>query len=189
MGEEMLGSRIDKSYWAFPKADSIHGRYCRLVRLGMDHVAGLWPRAKGAAESFTYLRFGSFDTYASLADPISDLSFREERPFWAVIGADDAALGWVSVCDVSQTDGAFEIGNIWAAPSLQGRRAARGAIFLLMCLGVTHEGTWRNAVVVDGWQRHVAWFSIIKAAFTARLDPTHFGPMGFKIELLQDFRG
>ncbi|MEP5154200.1 GNAT family protein, partial [Planktotalea sp.] len=35
-------------------------------------------------------------------------------------------------------------------------------------LGFQHEGTWRNAAVVDGWQRDIAWFSILKAEWPIR---------------------
>lgn len=34
-------------------------------------------------------------------------------------------------------------------------------------LGFTIEGTWRNAAVVNGWQRGIAWFSIIKEEWPA----------------------
>jgi RimJ/RimL family protein N-acetyltransferase len=37
-------------------------------------------------------------------------------------------------------------------------------------LGFTHEGTWRNAAVVKGWQRDVAWFSILKSEWPAKRD-------------------
>lgn len=111
-------------------------------------------------------------------------------------GENDVALGWLSICDVSQTDGAFEIGSIWFSPPLQGSTAGREAIFALMCLGMddlhyerlvwrchaqnrrscgaalkfgfTHEGTWRNAAIVKGWQRDVAWSSILRADWPAR---------------------
>jgi hypothetical protein len=35
-------------------------------------------------------------------------------------------------------------------------------------LGFTYEGTWRNAAVVKGWQRDVAWFSMVKGEWPNR---------------------
>ena len=137
--------------------------------------------------------------------------------------AAQAEQGWLSICDVSQTDGAFEIGSIWFAPALQGTRGAREAIFLLMCLGMDdlkyarlvwrcqaqntpsfkaaqnlgfqHEGTWRNAAVVDGWQRDIAWFSILRGewpacrdAFNAWLNKDNFDAQGRQKDRLQDLR-
>ena len=62
-------------------------------------------------------------------------------------------------------------------------------------LGFTREGMWRNAAVIDGWQRDVAWFSILKAdwpeckgAFEAWLDPENFDAAGKQIKRLQEFR-
>lgn len=219
----MLGKRIEKSHWTFPKADEIEGRYCRLAPLSLDYVGALWPLVKAAPASFTYLRYGPFDSPEQLSTLVADLSSRKDQPFWAVLDPTGAPQGWLSICDVSRNDGAFEIGSIWFAPNLQGTRAAREAIYLLMCLGLDqfdyerlawrcqaqnaksfqaalnlgfrHEGTWRNAAVIDGWQRDVAWFSILKAdwpeckgAFEAWLDPENFDAAGKQIKRLQEFR-
>ncbi|MDO7630123.1 MAG: GNAT family N-acetyltransferase, partial [Loktanella sp.] len=126
----MLGTRIERSHWAFPEAGEIEGRYCRLVPLNLNHVAALWPLVEATPESFTYLRYGPFDVSEELSTLIADLSSRQDQPFWAVLDATGTPQGWLSICDVSQNDGAFEIGSIWFAPALQGTRAAREAIFL-----------------------------------------------------------
>ena len=133
------------------------------------------------------------------------------------------ATGWLSICDVYQNDGSIEIGSIWFSPTLQGTRYGREAIFLLMCqcmdelgyerlvwrcqaqnkksfraaesLGFRHEGTWRNAAVVDGWQRDVAWFSILKdewpvrrKAFSKWLSPDNFDDTGKQLKGLRELR-
>jgi len=167
------------------------GKYVRLEPLSDEHIDDLWSFASVAPESFTYLRYGPFQTREDLAQLIEELSSREDQPFWAVIGKESRAEGWLSICDVYQNDGAFEIGSIWFAPSLQGSREAREAIFLLMCLGMDelkyerlvwrcqaqnegsfraalnlgfkHEGIWRNAIICDKWQRDIAWFSILRS--------------------------
>jgi RimJ/RimL family protein N-acetyltransferase len=111
----------------------------------------------------------------------------------------------------------------WFSPALQGTKAAREAIFLLMChvmddlgyerlvwrcqaqnaksfkaarnLGFTYEGIWRRAAVIDGWQRDVAWFSILKDEWPQRrqalerwLAPENFDSSGYQIMRLDDLR-
>ena len=195
----------------------------RLDPLSQDHLADLWNAAAAAPDSFTYLRYGPFPTPEALQDLIADLTSRPHQPFWAVIDRAGTARGWLSICDVSQEDGAFEIGSIWFSPALQGTREAREAIFLLMSLGMDtlgyermvwrcqaqnaksfqaalsfgfrHEGTWRNAAIVKGWQRDVAWFSILRsewpacrAALVRWLADENFDAAGRQRTRLQDFR-
>lgn len=219
----MLGTKIQRSHWPFPQKSEMAGQYVRLEPLSMDHLADLWDAAHSAPESFTYLRYGPFSNIEDLGALLTDLSSRSDQPFWAVITEAGRAQGWLSICDVYQPDGAFEIGSIWFSPSLQGTRGAREAIFLLMCLGMdaleyerlvwrcqaqneksfqaalslgfVHEGTWRNAAIVDGWQRHIAWFSILKeewptcrTAFLKWPLSENFDAAGNQKSRLQDLR-
>lgn len=218
-----LGKPINRGPWDFPRKPTLQGAYVRLELLTDVHVDDLWSCASSARDSFTYLRYGPFQTREHLAELIADLSSRTEQPFWAVLGKHGRAEGWLSICDVYQSDGAFEIGSIWFAPTLQGSREAREAIYLLMCLGMddfryerlvwrcqaqnegsfraainlgfTHEGTWRNALVYEDWQRDVAWFSILRSewplcrtAFEKWLSPENFHADGQQKRRLQDFR-
>ncbi len=218
-----LGNAIDRGPWDFPEKTAIQGRYVRLEPLSDDHLGDLWACASAAPDSFAYLRYGPFETRKDLAGVIADLRSREDQPFWAVINHEGRAEGWLSICDVYQNDGAFEIGSIWFAPSLQGSREAREAIFLLMSLGMDdlqyerlvwrcqaqnegsfraalnlgfhHEGTWRNAMIYENWQRDIAWFSILqsewplrRAAFKDWLLPENFDEFGKQKSRLQELR-
>lgn len=217
-----LGRPISQGTWPLPERSLHAGRYVDLVPLSESHVADLWPVASAAPESFTYLRYGPFAQLEQLRNLVADLSTRAEQPFWAVFPKHGTARGWLSICDVYNKDASIEIGSIWFSPELQGTRAAREAIFLLMryamddlgyerlvwrCqaqndksskaarnLGFTHEGIWRNAAVVDGWQRDIAWFSILKdewplrkRAFEAWLSASNFDDTGRQIIRLGDF--
>lgn len=219
----MFGTKIDRNNWTFPSKETLEGQYVRLTPLSLDHLAALWTAAIAAPESFDYLRYGPFHNSDALKALLTDLAARDDQPFWAALDPSGRALGWLSICDVYPTDGAFEIGSIWFAPPMQGTRAAREAIYLLMCLGMDthryerlvwrcqaqnaksfqaalnlgfqHEGTWRNAAVVDGWQRDIAWFSIlrrewpaVKDAFDQWLAPCNFDEQGRQKQRLQDFR-
>lgn len=62
-------------------------------------------------------------------------------------------------------------------------------------LGFTHEGTWRNAIVTKGWQRDIAWFSILRSEWPACrtalerwLAPDNFDTAGQQKTRLQDLR-
>ncbi|MFT5797072.1 MAG: RimJ/RimL family protein N-acetyltransferase [Candidatus Azotimanducaceae bacterium] len=217
----MLGTKIDQSNWAFPEKTTLQGQYVTLEPLSLNHLSDLWAEAKSAPDSFSYLRYGPFETADTLRVLLTDLSSRTDQPFWAVIDSTGSARGWLSICDVDQDAGAFEIGSIWFAPVLQGTREGREAIFLLMCLGMDthkyerlvwrcqtqnapsfkaainlgfqHEGTWRNAAILDGWQRDISWFSILKAewpvsrdAFISWLSATNFDNNGHQKTKLQD---
>ena len=192
----MLGTPIGRKIWTFPEARLIEGVCVTLEPLSLTHLDDLWAAAAAFPQSFEYLRYGPFQTKDALRELILDLSTRKHQPFWAVQDGSGKAHGWLSICDVSVTDGAFEIGSIWFSLDLQGTRAAREAIFLLMSLGMDtyeyerlvwrcqvqnaqsfkaalnlgfqHEGTWRNAAVVKGFQRDVAWFSILQSEWPLR---------------------
>ncbi len=218
-----LGTPNNRGPWGFPEKAPVLGRYVRLEPLDDHHLDDLWAAASSAHDSFRYLRYGPFETRASLSEVIADLSTRQDQPFWSVFRKNGRAEGWLSICDVYQNDGAFEIGSIWFSPSLQGTREAREAIFLLMCLGMDdheyerlvwrcqaqnessfraalnlgfhHEGTWRNAMIHDGWQRDIAWFSILRSewhhcrtAFEEWLSPENFDEFGQQKTRLQDIR-
>lgn len=218
-----LGNAIERSTWGFPEKKAMTGQYVRLEPLSYDHLDALWVSAHAAPDSFTYLRYGPFETREQLEKLILDLSSREDQPFWVVVGEDSEVAGWLSICDVYQNDGAFEIGSIWFSPSLQGTRVAREAVFMLMCLGMdelqyerlvwrcqaqnkasfraalnlgfTHEGTWRNAMIHENWQRDIAWFSILRSEWPARraafqkwLLPQNFNQAGEQKVRLQDLR-
>jgi RimJ/RimL family protein N-acetyltransferase len=221
--QKSLGAPISQTVWPLPVKTARAGRYVDLEPLSEEHVADLWSAASTAPESFTYLKYGPFDQSASLHALVADLSNRPDQPFWAVTPTGQAPQGWLSICDIFPRDGSIEIGSIWFSPPLQGTRAAREAIFLLMChamddlgyerlvwrcqaqnaksfkaaqnLGFTSEGIWRRAAVIDGWQRDVAWFSILKEEWPQRrqaldrwLAPENFDGSGHQITRLNDLR-
>jgi len=218
-----FGTKVSQKYWPFPRLNKIKGTSVMLEPLGREHLADLWASASAHPNSFDYLRYRSFNNMAELGTLLDDLSSRADQPFWAVIPSGGAATGWMSICDVYQNDGSIEIGSIWFSPSLQGTRHGREAIFLLMCkcmeelgyerlvwrcqaqnkksfraaesLGFKHEGTWRNAAVVDGWQRGIAWFSILKdewpvcrKAFSKWLSADNFDDDGKQLNSLRALR-
>lgn len=219
MKQPSLGLVMTQNEWPLPTKVPFAGHYMDLVPLSTDHAGELLPLAAGAPESFAYPRYGPFDGADQFRLLLHDLSNRVNQPFWAVKPKDEQVQGWLSLCDIYQGDGSIEIGSVWFSPQLQGTRVAREAIFILMChamddlgyerlvwrcqaqnvrsfkaaenLGFSHEGTWRNAAVVKGWQRDVAWFSTLKhgwpqrkAALSQWLLESNFDELGQQIERL-----
>lgn len=219
-----LGRPVDLAPRARPKRRPLSGASVDLEPLSPDHVDDLWRVVQRAGDSFAFLRYGPFPTLDALAEVISDLSTRPEQPFWAVLPRQEGrACGWLSLCDVAPEDAAIEVGSIWFAPSLQGTRPAREALFLLMKVamddlgyerlvwrcqaqnvrsygaaerfGFTYEGTWRRAAIVKGYQRDVAWFSILAEEWPARraalaewCEDANFAPDGTAREDLSTIR-
>lgn len=217
-----LGRSMAQAVWPFPQLTEHSGCYVDLVPLEVEHTDLLWPDVSAAAESFIYLRYGPFSRPDELRLLLADLSSRRDQPFWLVSPRAGAGRGWLSLCDIYQRDGSIEVGSIWFSPALQQTRAAREAVFLLMrhamddlgyerlvwrcqannaksfkaaeSLGFTHEGTWRRAAVFDGWQRDIAWFSILQEEWPQRrqallrwLAPDNFDEAGQQIRGLAHF--
>lgn len=219
-----LGRKTETTPRQFPEKSLIPGCHVTLEPLAKRHLPDLWNVACGADSTFTYLRYGPYRTRVELENTLSDLWSRTDQPFWAVCPKSSGlAQGWLSLCDVYPQDAAIEIGSIWFGPALQKTRAGTEALFLLMqkamddlryerlvwrCqaqnagsvraaerLGFTYEGTWRRAVIVDQWQRDVAWFSILadewpekRDAIDAWLSDDNFDSQGKPRKRLADFR-
>lgn len=120
-------------------------------------------------------------------------------------------------------NGVVEIGNIYWGPLVARRPAATEAFFLFarhafddlgyrrfewkcnnrnepskraaIRFGMTHEGVFRQAMVVKGENRDTAWYSIIdgewpaiRAGFEAWLAPENFDETGGQIRRLEELR-
>lgn len=180
----------------FPERVIHGGQTVSLEPLADRHVEELWEAARQSEASFVHLRYGPFHTVDVLANTVRDLSERCDQPFWAVRPLTSGkAEGWLSLCDVYPADAAIEIGSIWFSSRLQRTRAATEAVFLLMrhafddlgyrrlvwrCqalnapsmraaerYGFVAEGIWRNAVIIKGEQRDIAWHSMLDSEWPA----------------------
>jgi RimJ/RimL family protein N-acetyltransferase len=216
-----LGTPVDILPRPMPEKRVHEGASVRLEPLGEAHVPALWQAARGADTSFSYLRYGPFASQKEMAGGVGELSQRTDQPFWAVCPKPEGiAKGWLSLCDIEPANAAIEIGSIWYSPALRRSRAATEAIFLLIChafddlgyqrlvwrcaalnaasqaaarrYGFQPEGVTRAAVIVKGWQRDVAWFSILaaewparKAAISAWLADSNFTADGQALERLE----
>lgn len=155
-----------------------------------------------------YAERAAFDAYLDTiargtTDPI----------FWAICTPDDRAIGWLSLMRIDTAHRVIEVGSILYTPALQRTPAATEAEYLLASyvfdrlgyrryewkcndlnapskraaerFGFTHEGLFRQHMIVKGRNRDTAWYSMLdsewpqrKLAFELWLRPENFNAEG-----------
>lgn len=160
--------------------------------------------------NWTYLPYGPFNNKTDFLYWLSTVCVGQDPLFYAVIdNRNNAAIGLASYLRIEPTVGVIEIGHIHFSLALQKTPMATEAMYLMMrhafdelgyrryewkCdtlnegskqaaarLGLTYEGTFRQATIYKGRNRDTAWLSIIdsewphqKAAFERWLKPYNF---------------
>lgn len=148
----------------------------------------------------------------------------EDPLYYAVIDkATGKAAGRQTFLRIDPANGVIEIGHIHWGPLMARKPAATEAHFLFMkhafddlgyrrwewkCnnanepskraadrFGFTHEGVFRQHMIIKGQNRDTAWYSIIdtewpalKVAYEGWLDPSNFDTDGNQKRRLEDFR-
>jgi RimJ/RimL family protein N-acetyltransferase len=170
---------------------------------------------------WTYLGYGPFDSEATYRAWAEEMSSKSDPLFFAIIDrASGRAIGVASYLRIDPRAGSIEVGHLAYSPLLQSTTAATEAMFLMMkcafdlgyrryewkCdalnapsraaalrLGFTHEGIFRQAIIVKGRNRDTAWFSIIdkewptlRGAFERWLDPGNFDAAGTQLKRLSE---
>lgn len=173
---------------------------------------------------WTYMPNGPFPTEASYRAWAEGAETSEDPLFFAVVEAvTGKAVGSCALLRIDPANGVAEVGYIAWSPLLARTPAATEAMYLMMrrvfdelgyrryewkCndlnapskraaerLGFTHEGLFRQAVIVKGRSRDTAWYSVLdgewprlRAAFEAWLDPANFDEDGAQRRRLEDLR-
>jgi RimJ/RimL family protein N-acetyltransferase len=180
-------------------------------RLAADLFAA--NRADTAGRMWTYLAYGPFDTIEAYRAWAEAASRSTDPLFFAIVdAASGKAAGVASYLRIDAANGAVEVGHLAYAPALQRTRAATEAMYLMMrraftlgyrryewkCdalnapsraaaqrLGLSYEGTFRQATVYKGRNRDSAWYAAVDrdwpaldAAFTEWLSPANFDAAG-----------
>lgn len=198
----------------------MEGRFVRLERLDPAlHAADLHAANSVSDAIWDYLPYGPFDSPGAYRAWAEDMADRPDPFFYALRDrASGRAAGVASFLRVSPAAGSIEVGHIALAPVLQRSPAATEAMALMMgwafsagyrryewkCdalnrpsrraaerLGLSYEGTFRQAAVVKGRNRDTAWFAAIdaewprlSAAFGRWLSPANFDAAGRQKESL-----
>ncbi len=177
----------------------------------------------GEAERFTYLPDQPPRERRDLEPWLIKAQSSEDPMFFAVIDRATGKVGGrQSLMRIDEAHGVIEIGHIYWSSLVARRPAATEAFYLSARLvfdelgyrrfewkcdnanapskrsavrfGMTHEGVFRQALVVKGRNRDTAWYSIIdkewpqlRARFEAWLDPTNFDAAGQQRRKLESF--
>ena len=205
-----------------PGPEEMAGVYVQLERLDADaHAHGLF-RANAADEAiWDYLPYGPFASEPGYIRWVREMAARDDPMFYALRDRDSGQLGGVmSYLRIAPEMGTIELGHINLAPRLQRTAAATEAMVLMIAwafeagyrrfewkcdalnlpsrraaqrLGLSYEGTFRQAAVVKGRNRDTAWFAAtdgdwpgLRSAYEAWLAPSNFDENGRQIERLGD---
>lgn len=169
------------------------------------------PEAK---QIWTYLPDGPFNQFSDFKAWLGAMANNPDRAVFAVRDRATARIGgMVTYLDIRPSHGSIEVGYIWFAPFLQRSSQATDALFLMLSyafddlgyrrmqwrcnalneksraaavrLGFTYEGVFYQHMVVKGYNRDTAWYSIldgewprIRTNFEAWLAPSNFDSKG-----------
>lgn len=175
-----------------PESREMVGTYVRLEPLDAQrHSAGLWDAYQGHDDLWTYMPSGPFSTLDEYRGWVERVQHQDDPMFFAIVDIESGEpQGVASYLRIDPTARSIEVGWITYAPILKGTRGATEAMYLMMraafdlgyrryewkCnalneasmraarrLGMTYEGTFRQATVVKGRNRDSAWFSLLDA--------------------------
>ncbi len=188
-----------------------------------SHAASLFAHFREPTEvsGWTYLPYGPFEQPEQLATWAEGHQLGNDPMFFAIIdAATDQAVGVASFLNIQPQTGSIEVGHIHFSPALQKTRLATEAMYLMMKLvfklgyrryewkcdalnrpsraaalrfGFSHEGIFRQHLVVKGRNRDTAWHACIdqewpalKAAYDTWLKPENFDELGRQRQRLVD---
>jgi RimJ/RimL family protein N-acetyltransferase len=203
---------------AVPVPVTLRGRTVTLEPLSAaDHGPAIWQAVEGHDEVWAYLGDGAYASHAELVNALAQKQSSSAALFFALIPASTGrAAGYASLMRIDAPNGVIEVGNILLAPALQRTTAATEAMYLMarhvfedlgyrryewkcnaenapsrraaLRLGFTLEGIFRQHMVVKGFNRDTAWFSMLdqewparKHAFESWLSPANFDSQGRQI--------
>jgi len=205
-----------------PDWTALDGKHARLEKLNAEtHAALLFRAYEGQDWVWDYLPYGPFSSAAQYHRWMREATAGQDPYFFAVYDKSARSYGGVgSFLRINPEAGSIELGHLNFSPRLQHTRAATEAFFLAMewafeagyrrfewkCnalnqpsrraaqrLGLSYEGTFRQAAIVKGRNRDTAWFaaidadwSALKEAFRVWLAPTNFDADGRQKESLSD---
>ncbi len=200
------------------------GTYARLEPLDVDkHASDLFTAFAGADHLWTYMPHGPFHAESEFGAWVESKQGEKDPYFYAIVDQSSGkVLGVASYLRIDPGARSIEVGWITYSPLLQRSRIATEAMFLMMrnafdlgyrryewkCnalnassmraaqrLGMTYEGTFRQATVVKGRNRDTAWFAIVdnewptmQRAFERWLEPANFDSRGTQLVSLDAIR-
>lgn len=121
---------------AWPSADPMEGRFCRLERLDVKrHASSLQAANAMDAEGrmWTWLPYGPFASDNAWREWVEEVSRGNDPFFYAIVDrATGRATGVASYLRITPAIGSIEVGHINYSPLLQRSPGATEAMFLMM---------------------------------------------------------
>jgi len=135
------------------------------------------------------MKVGPFSNESDFVDHVATLVADPLRAFFAVVGSDNQARGWLCLMAASAAHKTIELGYVLYAPSMQRTTLATEAFYLIMChvfdtlgyqrlewtctadnarscraaerLGLVFEGILRSKMILKGLTRDIAMYSLL----------------------------
>jgi len=205
-----------------PDFPALDGRWVRLEALEADrHAFELQESFQGHDSLWDYMPYGPFASGSAYHRWAREREAGQDPRFLVLReGSTGKCGGIASYLRITPEAGSIEVGHICISPAMQRGAAWTEAMFLMMqwafaagyrryewkCnalnlasrraaqrLGFSHEGVFRQHMIVKGRNRDTAWFSVIdsewpalKEAYGAWLSPANFDARGRQKERLSD---
>lgn len=177
--------------WPRENNESIAGKHVTLEPLKESHADDLFPDVGGEAQAhlWDYMPGGPYYELDDFRSYIKTCASSKDVCFWAVKDRKMGKIvGHTSFLRIDPSNATVEIGHIMYAPSLQKTAAATEVWYLLadraftsgfrrlewkcnaanepsrraaLRFGHTHEGVFRQHMIVKGKNRDTAWYSIL----------------------------
>jgi RimJ/RimL family protein N-acetyltransferase len=192
-----IGLPVDPTPAPRPGAVTLKGRYGRLEKLRPDHWADLWDAFGGHDEVWTYISTdGPFSEASEFAAFIGQRAAAEDPYAYAIVDADDRAVGYVTLLRINPQMRVIEVGHVLYSPRLQRTVLGTETQYLLaryvfetlgyrryewkcnalnapsrraaLRYGFIYEGTFRQYMIAKGRNRDDAWFSMLDSEWPAR---------------------
>jgi RimJ/RimL family protein N-acetyltransferase len=135
------------------------------------------------------MKVGPFPTRSAFLKHVAELVADPKRAFFAVVGQDDLALGWLCLMEATSDRNSIELGYVLFPPIMQRTTLATEAFFLIIAhvfddlsfqrlewtctatnarsrraadrLGFTFEGVMRDKFIVKERSRDIAIYSLL----------------------------
>ncbi len=161
-------------------------------------AARIYAQTHGAeiAPTWQEMKVGPFATEADFVAHAAELAADRQRAFFAVVGPDNEAQGWLCLMEANAPHKTIEIGYVLYGPSLQRTTLATEAFYLAMAhvfddlgyqrlewtctaqnmrsrraadrLGFVFEGVMRSKLVLKGATRDIAMYSLLASEWPDR---------------------
>jgi RimJ/RimL family protein N-acetyltransferase len=192
-----IGLPVDSAPATLPGDVTLTGRYGTVERLDPGrHGASLWPAVRGHDAIWTYMAYGPFANEVRFSEWLASRRDLADPFYYAVVEPSGRTVGLATLMSIRPDMRVVEVGNILYSPALQRTPLATEAQYLIaryafealryrryewkcdalnapsrraaLRFGFTHEGIFREHMIIKGRSRDTAWFAMVETEWPAR---------------------